>query len=128
MTSKELKEAWILWIKSIQNQSYRDVYIALTEKKKHNLVNQLGLTLDEDRIIRCVIRLGAAQLTEGARAPILLPKKNHVTDLLIDSCHWKITALWRVTDPFHGSPNILDSTRTCGSQKSSAEMHNMQET
>ena len=87
MTSKELEEAWILWIKSIQNQSYRDVYIALTEKKKHNLVNQLGLTLDEDRIIRCVIRLGAAQLTEGARAPILLLKKYHVTDLLIDSCH-----------------------------------------
>ncbi|XP_078334132.1 uncharacterized protein LOC144625796 [Crassostrea virginica] len=89
LTSKELEEARILWIKSIQNQSYRDVYIALTEKKKHNLVNQLGLTLDEDRIIRCVSRLGAAQLTEGARAPILLPKKNHVTDLLIDSCHRK---------------------------------------
>ena len=48
LTSKELEEARILWIKSIQNWSYRDVYIALTEKKKHNLVNQLGLTLDED--------------------------------------------------------------------------------
>ena len=61
----------------------------LTEKKKHNLVNHLGLTLDKDRIIRRVSRVGAAQLTEGVRAPILPPKKNHVTDLLIDSCQRK---------------------------------------
>ena len=59
----------------------------LTEKKKHNLVNHLGLTLDKDRIIRRVCRVGAAQLTEGVRAPILLPKKNHVTDLLTKENH-----------------------------------------
>lgn len=28
-------------------------------------------------------------MTEGARTPILLPKKSHVTDLLIDSYHRK---------------------------------------
>ena len=39
LTSKELEEARILRIKTIQNQSYRDVNNALTEKKKHNLVN-----------------------------------------------------------------------------------------
>ncbi|XP_052690730.1 uncharacterized protein LOC128168601 [Crassostrea angulata] len=89
LTETELSMTKTLWIKSIQTQSYSDVKLALTEKKRHNLINQLGLPLDQDGIIRCVGRLGAAHLTEGARTPILLPKKSHVTDLLIDSYHRK---------------------------------------
>ncbi|XP_062582984.1 uncharacterized protein LOC134244753 [Saccostrea cucullata] len=89
LTATELSGAKLLWIRSIQNENYKEVKSALTEGKRLNLVNQLGLILDEDKIIRCVGRLGAAHLTEGARTPILLPKKNHVTDLLIDSYHRK---------------------------------------
>ncbi|XP_071150570.1 uncharacterized protein [Mytilus edulis] len=63
--------------------------IAIKENKRHNLVSQLGLILDQENVIRCVGRLGAAQLSEGAKTPILLPKKNKVTKLLIESMHRK---------------------------------------
>ena len=87
LSSAELNEAKVLWIKHLQNQHFKEVKIALTEKKRHNLVNQLGLQIDNEGLVRFVGRLGAAQITEGARQPILLPKRDHVTDLLIDSLH-----------------------------------------
>ena len=89
LTPEELHESQVLWIKYLQDQHYKEVKTALTGKTRHNLVSQLGLVVDEEGLIRCVGRLGAAHMTEGARQPILLPKRNHVTDLLIESLHRK---------------------------------------
>ncbi|XP_071123445.1 uncharacterized protein [Mytilus edulis] len=89
LTAAELEHAKLLWIKSVQKQCFGEVMIAIKENKRHNLVSQLGLILDQENVIRCVGRLGAAQLSEGAKTPILLPKKNKVTELLIESMHRK---------------------------------------
>jgi hypothetical protein len=83
LSSAELNEAKV----HLQNQHFKEVKTAMNEKKRHNLVNQLGLQINDEGLVRCVCRLGAAQITEGARQPILLPKRDHVTDLLIDSLH-----------------------------------------
>ncbi|XP_061176063.1 uncharacterized protein LOC133185014 [Saccostrea echinata] len=89
LTSSELQNARILVIKNIQTQNYSDIKIALKENRRNNLVSQLGLVLDQEGIIRCIGRLEDAQLSEGARTPILLPRKNHVTGLIIDYIHKK---------------------------------------
>ncbi|CAG2223304.1 unnamed protein product [Mytilus edulis] len=86
LTTPELEQ---VKIKSVQKQCFGEVMIAIKENKRHNLVSQLGLILDQENVIRCVGRLGAAQLSEGAKTPILLPKKNKVTELLIASMHRK---------------------------------------
>ncbi|XP_062573876.1 uncharacterized protein LOC134235746 [Saccostrea cucullata] len=91
LTYSELQNAKILVIKSIQAQNYGDIKTALKDKKRNNLISQLGVVLDQEGII-CVGRLKDAQLSEGARTPILLPRKNHVTGLIIEYIHKK---------PFH---------------------------
>ncbi|CAC5354904.1 unnamed protein product [Mytilus coruscus] len=89
LTATELEHAKLLWIKSVQKQSFGNVMIAIKENKSHNLVGQLGLIVDQKNVIRCIGRLEAAQLSEGAKTPILLPKKNKVTELLIENMHRK---------------------------------------
>ncbi|XP_062592781.1 uncharacterized protein LOC134254255 [Saccostrea cucullata] len=89
LTYSELQNAKILVIRNIPVQHYGDIKSALKEKKRNNLISQLGLVLDEEGIIRCVGRLKNVQLSEGARTPILLPRKNHVTGLIIDYIHKK---------------------------------------
>ncbi|CAG2200102.1 unnamed protein product [Mytilus edulis] len=89
LTAAELEHAKLLLIKSVQKQCFGEVMMAIKENKRHNLVSQLGLILDQENVIRCVGRIGAAQLSEGAKTPILLPKKNKVTELLIESMHRK---------------------------------------
>jgi hypothetical protein len=98
------------------------VKTALTEKKRHNLVNQLGFQIDDEGLVRCTGRLGAAQITEGARQPILLPKRDHMTDLLIDGLHGRY---------FHigvsQTLNRLDSSRPIRSKGNLEEIHHLQE-
>ncbi|MCG8078604.1 MAG: hypothetical protein JAY75_20500, partial [Candidatus Thiodiazotropha taylori] len=50
----------------------------------------LGLFLDEKGILRCRGRLQYAELTEGSQCPILLPKKDKFTHLLIEKHHTEI--------------------------------------
>ncbi|CAG2192995.1 unnamed protein product [Mytilus edulis] len=54
LTAAELEHAKLLWIKSVQKQCFGEVMIAIKENKRHNLVSQLGLILDQENVIRCV--------------------------------------------------------------------------
>jgi len=54
---------------------------------KDNLINQLGLWIDDQGLIRCHGRLQYAPITSEAIYPILLPRKEYFTDLLIFSYH-----------------------------------------
>ncbi|VDI20356.1 Hypothetical predicted protein, partial [Mytilus galloprovincialis] len=84
----ELEHAKLLWIKSVQKRCSGDVMmIAIKENKRLNLVSLI--ILHQENVIMCIGRLGAAQLSEGAKTPILLPKKNKVTELFIERMHRK---------------------------------------
>ena len=83
----ELEMAKLKWIQSIQEHHYKEEIYAIRFEKPNNLKNQLGLQLDKNGIIRCVGCLMNADITEGAKYPILLPRRNYFTDLIIDQSH-----------------------------------------
>ena len=60
---------------------------ALVEPRKCNIIKQLGIYKDSKSILRCRGRLENADLTEGARLPVLLPKHDIYTSLLIEEVH-----------------------------------------
>jgi hypothetical protein len=53
-------------------------------------VNQFGLFLDDDHVLRCKGRLKNASLNPGTKNPILLPNKSKFVELLIREVHDKI--------------------------------------
>ena len=78
-----------MWIKHVQTNSFGQVLEAIKAKKRNNLVYQLGLYVDKTQLIRCRGRLENSSLSEGARNPILLPRNDRFTQLMIDHIHRK---------------------------------------
>ena len=84
------KLAEIQWIKDQQRHYYTDVISYLKGEVKRpssSIKNQLDLFLDEDGVIRCAGRFKYATLPYNAKYPILLPKKSHLTTLIIKDRH-----------------------------------------
>ena len=78
----ELNEAEIELIKMVQNEL----------KKKGNfkqLVSELGV-VEHGGLLRCMGRLVNSDLEFDARRPIILPRKNHLTKLIIRDCHERV--------------------------------------
>eukprot|EP00795_Rhopilema_esculentum_P004932 gene4932-21272_t len=76
LTIREIKAAEDAWIKDIQNQ----------HKPTSEQVNQLGLRVDGNGILRC---FGRFQQHEDQQ-PIYLPKQHHLTSLLIMDSHRRV--------------------------------------
>ena len=53
-------------------------------------VTQLGLFLNDQRIIRCKGRVSNAPLSEQSKTPVLLPSKHRLTNLIIQDVHSKV--------------------------------------
>lgn len=87
LSTDELNEASIIWIKNIQQTDYHDVLKGLQLKTNHHLIRQLRLYLDEDGLIRCGGRINNAPISLEARFPYLLPAKHSFTRLLIMDTH-----------------------------------------
>jgi ribonuclease HI len=81
LTSVELHEAEMLWILFVERKA------TLESRQTKNLQRQLGTFSDECEVIRCKGRLENAGITEGAKYPILLHRKERFTHLLIDKIH-----------------------------------------
>lgn len=60
------------------------------EKNFENLKQQLGLFSEEGNILSCKDSLGKAPLDIAACYPILLPRGQHVTRLIVEACHRKV--------------------------------------
>ena len=60
------------------------------EKNFENLKQQLGLFSEEGNILSCKDRLGKAPLDIAVCYPILLPRGQHVTRLIVEACHRKV--------------------------------------
>ena len=76
LSTNEMQEAEILWIKEMQGHLQVD-----------ELEKQLGLFKDEKGIIRCRGRLGNSQASYHTKFPALLSRNHHVTSLIIRYCH-----------------------------------------
>ncbi|CAC5415551.1 unnamed protein product [Mytilus coruscus] len=90
LTSDELIGAEKKSITYIQRKHFPDVYSDLATGKANNLQRQLGIFIRDDEILCCRGRLENADLCEGARKPILLPRKDILTNLLIERFHNQI--------------------------------------
>ena len=83
LTSKDLEEAELYWIKEVQ-QSLK------CKEKFGSWKQQLSLFEDERGVVRCQGRLGNSELTNSAKYPILLDTSHHFTTLVVWSCHNRI--------------------------------------
>ena len=79
LSTNEIQEAEILWIKEMQGHLQED-----------ELEKQLGLFKDEKGIIRCRGRLGNSQASYDTKFPALLSRNHHVTSLIIRYCHERV--------------------------------------
>lgn len=87
LLSSEIDAAEIMWLTYLQKRNFSDVYDAISQGKKNNLQKQLGLYLDDDGLLRCKGRIDQAEISESARRPILLPKNERFTHLLVEKVH-----------------------------------------
>ena len=80
-------------IKSAQRKAFPDEYLALQRQRElPKKTKLLGLRpwLDEEGLMRCDGSLKYAEfLTEDARFPIILPRKNCITKLIVKHYHEK---------------------------------------
>ena len=87
----EIEDAAIQVIKGIQRKAYPDEYLALQRQRELPKKSKLlGLQpwLDEEGQMRCDGRLKYAEfLPQDARFPIILPRKNCVTKLIVKHYH-----------------------------------------
>ena len=89
LNDKELKKARKQWILYVQFETRKCIINKILSKD--NIINSLGLQLDEDGIIRCRGRFtNAINMPEETKKPIYLPKKEHWTKLLIKEFHERI--------------------------------------
>lgn len=76
----EVNAAKTLWYKHVQTK--------LEEREKCSSTDeQLGVFKDEDGVLRCRGRIQNSSLPYSAKCPILLPRKQHFTKLVIRQCH-----------------------------------------
>ena len=86
LSVSDINRARYLWDLTVQQRHFSHFFNPHGASVK-NFVRQLGLRVDEKGLLRCVGRLENSELTEGAKAPILLPKKDPYTRLCVLDSH-----------------------------------------
>ena len=88
LTISEISASEILWVEYIQRKNFQEVFDAILKEKSNNLKKQLGLYLDADGILRCQGKIDqATMISESAWRPVLLPKNERFTHLVIEKVH-----------------------------------------
>ena len=92
ITTKELSNAKLIWIKTTQQLEYLDDIDNLrsNSSKRTLLVHQLRLFLDDRGFLRCSRRIHNAPISELTKFPYLLSPKHHFTKLLVYATHDKL--------------------------------------
>ncbi|KAK3754726.1 hypothetical protein QZH41_007045 [Actinostola sp. cb2023] len=116
MTPSLLQEAEKVIIRCVQSEYFQDELQVLRslganrekvdrrsvrEKKqtlkKTSSIYKLDPFIDQDGLVRVGGRIGNADVPEEVRHPVILPRKCHVTTLLIRSLHQKVNHMGRST-------------------------------
>ena len=84
LTAKEIDEAEMLWIKYLQRKHYMTNMNQLNKEQKHS---QLNPVIYPDGIIRLNGRYKNSDLPDEMKLPILVPRNEHFTQLLIANIH-----------------------------------------
>ena len=90
LTVKEIEDAILKWIVHIQRKHFAKEIQSISDNRMNNIIRQLGLVLDSKGLIRCVGRINHAQVSEDTKRPILIPKTDTFTRLLIESYHRRL--------------------------------------
>ena len=69
----DTKVATFLWVHFLQHRQFADVFTAIKKNRKHCLMRQLGLRIDELGILRCCGRFLNVEVNETSKSPKLLP-------------------------------------------------------
>ena len=86
--AEEMRDAEILWLKSVQSTVFKHELKLLNKgREKNQLIKQLNMFTDENGIIRCQGRIDHSGLPVEAQRPILLPAKHRFTELVIEEAH-----------------------------------------
>lgn len=86
-TSKDLDEAEIAIIRSLQSVHFSDIIENITSSKVSRFSIQKLRPLLIDGILRVGGRLENANISFDHKHPILLPKKDHIVDIIVDNMH-----------------------------------------
>ena len=73
--------------------------------------------VDEEGLLRCHGRLGNSDLDENAKQPLLLPKADRFTELMIDNIYKKTVPLRCDTNISTDPQQILDTIREISGSK-----------
>lgn len=76
-----------MWLRHVQKTHFQDEIDAISAKKSTNKQQQLVLIFDEQGLLRCTGRLEHSSLSESARQPIMLPRDDHLTELIFKKIH-----------------------------------------
>ena len=96
VTATEMVISRELWIKFLQKIGFQVEIEKLKLKERNTLIDQLDLFMDEKGLIRCGGRIKHAQIHYETKYPLLLPKDNHITKLIVidtheNNCHAGVT-------------------------------------
>ena len=94
LTVEDMRSAEAIELQYYQETGFKEVYTILSGKgdKGKKLEENIGCLnpyLEEKGLIRVGGRLRQSGLEEAVKHPILLPKKGHITNLIIKWCHEK---------------------------------------
>lgn len=95
-------------IASVQKETFKD-HFTQRSKSRSPLHKLCPVTID--RVLCIGGHLRNAPITEDAKHPILLPKKHHVTDLIVRKYH-KVSSCWQRACVGLRKAEILDYQRT----------------
>ena len=86
----EIRAVTMFWIYIIQHQQFHGVFTAIRKNEVTCLQKQLGLQVDEFGMLRCFGHFQNADISEQAKYPKLLPRREHFTRLLIQYVHERL--------------------------------------
>ena len=105
--SKTLAYNYLITQAQTNKLSHEIDYLRNPRGQPPNLVNQLNLYLDDENFVRCKGRIDkCTRMANIVKDPILLPKNDHVTNLLIMYYHEKLLHL--------GLSTTVYEIRKCG--------------
>ena len=88
LPTTDISEAETILIKATQQKRFaKEITHMKTKTKSPALVSQLQLYLDKNDIIRCRGRIDHSELSMDTKFPILLPKADHLTTLIVRAKH-----------------------------------------
>ena len=90
LTSAELRNSTRHWERFIQRKEYGECLKSIRSNGQNQLKLQLGLNFDENGILRCSSRLQEPMYQRDRLYPVLLPKKNYFTTLVIQQIHQRL--------------------------------------